>query len=88
MYALNVNWNEAAAIVLLEAKNAERLSLPEISAASGIPVVSLQRYFAGTRAVSLDHFAAIARALGREPMDLFASVEARVQLNQAPDVDA
>lgn len=78
-YAQTVNWNTAASLALAAAKDEAALSNRQIAELSGIPEVSVQRYLAGTRAVSVEHFASIARALGREPMDLFGEVEARVQ---------
>lgn len=78
----NVNWNTAASLTLADARDTEERSNRWISDKSGIPEVSVQRYLAGTRAVSVEHFAAIARALGRDPLALFAEVEARVQNDQ------
>lgn len=81
MYAHTVNWNVAAQLVLVDAKTDAELSNRQISERSGIPEVSVQRYLAGTRPVSIEHFAMIARALGRDPLALFGDVEARVQNN-------
>jgi len=82
MYDHTVNWNEAARLALGAAKDDAALSNREISDITGIPEVSLQRYLAGTRNLTLDHFAVIARALGQDPFVLFGEVEARVQGNQ------
>lgn len=77
-----VNFNVAASQVLAEARADEERSNRWISDKTGIPEVSVQRYLAGTRPVTVEHFARIARALGREPFALFAEVEARVQGDQ------
>lgn len=74
-----VNWNMAASQILAEARDAEERSNRWISDKTGIPEVSVQRYLAGTRAPTVEHFALISRALGREPFALFAEVEARMQ---------
>lgn len=79
VYRKTVNWNEAAARALFAAKAESRSTYEEIVNATGISESTVKRYLAGTRAVPVEHFAAIARALGRDPLALFAEVEARVQ---------
>lgn len=82
MYAQIMNWNAAASLVLSKARDDDRRTNGYISEQSGIPEVSVQRYLAGTRPVTVETFAALARALGRDPIALFTEVEARVQGDQ------
>lgn len=82
MYRTNVNWNEAAATILSEAKADTRRTYEEIAADTGLSHSTVRRYLAGTRAVPVQDFVAIARALGRDPLVLFSEVEAWVQQNQ------
>lgn len=56
----------AVADVLKGLQNQQRLTQSELSALCGVPVVSLQRYLAGTRSVPIDALEAIARALGTD----------------------
>jgi response regulator of citrate/malate metabolism len=77
-----VNWNTAAALALYDAKEESRLTYEEIAETTGISVSSLKRYLAHKRGVTVEDFVAIARALGRDPIELFANVEARVNGHQ------
>lgn len=82
VYREKMQWNEAAAEALFEAKAESRRTYDEIVAATGLSESTVKRYLAGTRAVPVQDFVAIARALGRDPLVLFSEVEARVQKNQ------
>lgn len=54
----------AVADVLKGLQNQQRLTQADLSGLTGIPVVSLQRYLAGTRSVPIDALEIIAQALG------------------------
>ncbi len=57
---------------------AKGLSLEQVADRSGIPVVSVQRYIAGKRAIDVAILAALAEALELSPRELIEAAESRL----------
>lgn len=66
VFVVNAHANDlsrAVSDVLKGLQNQKRLRQEDLSQMSGVPMVSLQRYLAGTRSVPIDKLDDIARAL-------------------------
>lgn len=70
--------NTAVAAVLRAEKAAQKLTYPTLEAATGIPAVSLKRYFAGDRDITVRVLALIAQALGMTPGEIWAKAVERM----------
>lgn len=69
--------NSAVAAVLRAEIAATGMTQSELEQRSGIPIVSLQRYLAGKRPISVETLDAVAGALGMTILDVFEEVERR-----------
>lgn len=70
--------NQAAAAVLRGELAALDWTLEDLSRASGIPRVSVQRYLKGTRRMDLDTLGTIAVALGTDAATVMSAAVARL----------
>lgn len=82
--------NEAVASQLRGELAAKDWTLADLSAASGIPKVSVQRYLRGTRPIDIAILDRLARALGLSVVDVFVMAEARLEreARQSPEANA
>lgn len=71
--------NQAAADVLEGARNEKRLTQEQVAAASGIPLVTLQRALSGKTALKVGPFLAICAAIGVDPGEIMARVTNRAK---------
>lgn len=70
--------NGALAAAMRGERAAKGLSLDQVADRSGIPVVSVQRYMAGKRAIDVATLAALAEALELSPRELIEAAESRL----------
>jgi len=70
--------NTAVAAVLRAEKAAQKLTFPTLEATTGIPVVSLKRYFAGDRDITVRVLSLIAQALNMTPGEIWAKAAERM----------
>lgn len=70
--------NSAVAAVLRAEKAAQKATLPTLVEVTGIPKVSLQRYFAGDREITVRVLAQLSQALGMTPGEVWAKAVERL----------
>jgi len=70
--------NTAVAAVLRAEKAAQKLTYPTLVEATGIPAVSLKRYFAGDRDITVRVLSLIAQALNMTPGEIWAKAAERM----------
>ncbi|MGB2557785.1 helix-turn-helix domain-containing protein [Cellulosimicrobium cellulans] len=70
--------NSAIATVLRAEKAAQKLTYPNLAEATGIPAVSLKRYLAGERDITVRVLALIAQALNMTPGEIWAKALERL----------
>lgn len=70
--------NAALAAVLRGARGEKRLSVPALSALSGVEKNSLQRYLIGKREIRIEVLEKLAPALGSTPAKLMAEAEVKL----------
>lgn len=70
--------NSAVAAVLRAEKAAQKLTFPSIVDVTGIPLVSLKRYFAGDREITVRVLSLIAQALNMTPGEIWAKAIERL----------
>lgn len=68
-------WNDAAASELRAEMARQRASVADLSSASGVEKTSVYRKTRGTRAITVDEFAAMVTALGTTPSEFMERVE-------------
>ncbi len=68
----------AVAAVLRAEKAAQKLTYPTIAEQTGIPVVSLKRYFGGEREIGIRSFALISQALNMTPAEIWTKATERM----------
>lgn len=67
--------NGFAAAFLRDLRQRRGMTLVDVSDATGIPAVSLQRYFAGKRVMTIATFDALCEALGTDVVTGWAAAE-------------
>lgn len=70
--------NGALAAAMRAERAANGLTLDQVADRSGIPLVSVQRYMAGKRAIDVAALAALADALDLTPRELIEAAEGRL----------
>ena len=75
--------NGAVASILREARLAAGLTLEEVARRAGIPHVSTQRFLSAKRAMNLNTFEALCRAMGLSPAKV---LEAAMRADVNPDL--
>lgn len=70
--------NAAIAAVLRAEKAAQKLTYPTLVEATGIPAVSLKRYFAGDRDITVRVLTLIALALNMTPGEIWSKAAERL----------
>lgn len=63
-------FNGAVALVLMLRRAELAMTLPAVAEASGITVVSTQRFLRGDREINMGNFVALAHALDLDPADV------------------
>lgn len=71
--------NKAVADELDALRRYAGLTQAELADGSGLSLRSVQRYLDGTRAIRIDDLGAMARALGQDPMAVFAGAAGRMK---------
>ena len=70
--------NDAIATVLRAEKAAQKLTYTDLVGATGIPAVSLKRYFAGEREITVRVLTLIAQALRMSPGEIWSKAMERL----------
>lgn len=80
----DLSLNQAVADVLRGELASRRWTLEDLSAASGIPKVSVQRYVAGSRNIDVAILEALSRALEVSAADVMAAAVERMKRTASP----